>query len=124
MNNEFFFKVADQYEAFLVPMVKANKLAVVNFEKLVGFQMGALRGYAELGLERMKAASQINDPQSCQAFLNDQLQVAEVVGQKLLDDAKALADLGAGFKADLDALVKESAAILNKATKATVTKAA
>lgn len=124
MNNELFSKVAGQYEAFLAPMVKANRLAVSNYEKLVTFQMGALRSYVELGMERLKAAAQVSDLQGYQAFLNDQVQVAGVVRQKLLDDAKALADLGAGFKADFDTLVKESAATMNKAAKAAVGKAA
>jgi hypothetical protein len=41
------------------------------------------------------------------------VEVANNVRQRVMDDAKVLTELGTDFKADLDALAKESAEDLN-----------
>ena len=110
-----------QTENMIEPMVKANKLAVANFEKLVEFQMSAFQAYVDMGLEQLKAASQVNSPQSYQAYLSKQVETANVLRQKMLDDTKALVDLGSGFKDDFAKFaednVKEFAKVAPKATK-------
>ncbi len=102
--NEYFAKLG----TYTAPAVKANKLFVANLEKLAEFQLVALRSYTDLGLAQLKAAAEVSDAESLQAYLRGQVETANVVRQKLLDDAKALADLSAGFKAEFDKLVGET----------------
>ena len=93
-------------EAVVAPVVSANKLAVANLEKLTAFQFGVLRSYADLGVARLKAATDVTDADSLKAFSESSVEVAKELGAKVQADAKALADLLAGFKAEFDKLAK------------------
>lgn len=124
MANEF-ANVFAQFQSFQAPVAKANKLAVANFEKLVGFQFNAFRSYVDLSVEQLKAASEVNDSKSLQDFLAGRAEVANVVRQKVLDDAKALADLNAGFLAEFSKLAEENVAeVSDKVAKLNPVKAA
>ena len=89
------------------PLIKANKLWVTDLEKLIKFQLKMVQSHMEIGLNQLKAATEIENVKSLQSFLSGQLDAANVLRQKLMDDAKALVDLSTSFKADFDALVKE-----------------
>ncbi|MBK8181821.1 MAG: phasin family protein [Candidatus Competibacteraceae bacterium] len=110
MANEALTKMSEQYQNFLNPVIKANKLSAANLEALVNFQMNALQSYINLAMDRMKAAADINDPASLQTFLSSQAESISSLHQKFLGDTKALADLMAGFKAEFDKLIKDSIA--------------
>ena len=62
-------KMSEQYQNFLAPVIKANKLSATNLEALVNFQMNALQSYVDMAMNRMKSAADISDPASLQAFL-------------------------------------------------------
>lgn len=122
MSNEVFGKLFEQYEPVLAPVVKANKLAVANLEKLVNFQFEALRSYADLGLNQFKAAAEVSDVTSLQGFYASQVDAFNVLRKKVLDDAQALVDLSTGFKAEFDKLAKDS--VVEFAPKSAARKAA
>lgn len=109
MYNELFNNVLSQTPELPATVVKANKLAAANVEKLTAWQIEAVKPYVDLGLGRLKAATEITDPKSLQAFYNDQLEVARIVQEKLLNDSKALGELSANFKADFDQLIQGNA---------------
>lgn len=108
MANEALTKVSEQYQNFLNPVIKANKLSAANLEALVNFQMNSLQAYIDLAMSRMKAAADINDPASLQAFLTTQAESIANLHKKFMDDTKALGDLTARFKTEFDKLVQES----------------
>jgi phasin family protein len=108
MANEALTNISDQYQNLLNPVIKANKLSAANLEALVNFQMNALQSYIDLAMGRMKAAADISDPPSLQAFLTSQAEAITSLHRKFMDDTKALADLTARFKAEFDKLVQES----------------
>ncbi|MEI2772758.1 MAG: phasin family protein [Candidatus Competibacter sp.] len=108
MANEALTKISEQYQNFLNPVVKANKLSAANLEALVNFQMNALQSYIDLAMDRMKTAASINDPASMQTFLTSQAEAIASLHQKFLGDTKALADLIAGFKAEFDKLIQDT----------------
>lgn len=108
MSNEALTQMAEQYQSFLNPVIKANKLSAVNLEALVNFQMNTLQSYVDIAMARMKAAADINDPASLQAFLTGQVESIAGLQQKFMDDAKTLSDLMKQFKADFDKLVQDS----------------
>lgn len=124
MYEEMFSKNFPQVENFIEPAIKANKLAVDNFEKLVNFQMDAFQSYVDLGIEQMKAAAEINGPQAFQTYFSKQIETGNVLRQKILDDTKALVDLGNGFKEDFAKLAEANAKEFAKAAPKTVKKAA
>ncbi|HRF62152.1 MAG TPA: phasin family protein [Candidatus Competibacter sp.] len=108
MANEALTKISEQYQNFLNPVVKANKLSAANLEALVNFQMNALQSYIDLAMDRMKTAASISDPASMQTFLTSQAEAIASLHQKFLGDTKALADLIAGFKAEFDKLIQDT----------------
>ena len=84
------------------PWVKANKLFAENLEKMMKFQMNALKSYLDIGLNQMRAAAEITDMHSFQDFCKRQAQIAQTVQYKMLNDVKALSDMNAGFKSEMD----------------------
>jgi len=114
MTNDALAKMSEQYQNFLAPVIKANKLSATNLEALVNFQMNALQSYVDMAMNRMKSAADISDPASLQAFLTSQSESISSLNQKFMDDAKALADLTTRFKAEFDKLVQDSLAGIGK----------
>ena len=108
MTNDAMTNMSDQYQKFLAPVLKANKLAAANLETLVNFQMNALQAYVDMAINRMKAAADISDPATLQAFMTSQAEAIASLHRKLMDDSKVLADLTARFKAEFDKLVQDS----------------
>ncbi|MCB1715678.1 MAG: phasin family protein [Candidatus Competibacteraceae bacterium] len=125
MYEEMFTKNFAQAENFIEPIVKANKVALTNLEKLINFQMSAMQSYVDLGMEQLRAASEINGPQALQTYMSKQVETSNVLRQKLLDDTKALVDLGNGFKDEFAKLAEDNVKELVKAVpKAPAKKAA
>lgn len=114
MSNDTLSKMSEQYQNFLAPVIKANKLSATNLEALVNFQMSSLQSYVDVAMNRMRAAADISDPTSLQVFLTSQAEVISSLNQKVMDDAKALADLTTRFKADFDKLVQDTLATRGK----------
>ncbi len=108
MSIELFNDYVAKLGTYTAPAVKANKLFVASLEKLVELQLAALHTYTDLGLAQLKAAVEVSDADSLKAYLRGQVETASVVRQKLLDDAKALAELSVGYKAEFDKLVGEA----------------
>jgi phasin family protein len=118
MQKDMFSQAFENVNALPAPLVKANKLVVAEVEKLVNFQMGAARYYTEMMLNQMKAAAEVNDMKSLQAFLQGQTEVANVMRQRVMEDVKALTEMGNGIKADFDELAKDSVVELTPRAKA------
>ncbi|MBS1221461.1 MAG: phasin family protein [Proteobacteria bacterium] len=112
MTQDAMTKMSEQYQKFLAPVIKANKLAAANLETLVNFQMSALQSYVDMAINRMKVAADISDPASLQTFMTSQAEAIASLHRKLMDDSKVLADLTARFKAEFDKLVQESLAAI------------
>lgn len=113
MDNQPVSTVLEQYQSFLNPVVKANKLAVANLEKLMSFQVAAWRSYVDLGLDQLRATAEVNDPNSLQSFFSDQVKATDAVRQKWLDDTKAFVDLSTGFANEFGKLAQDNAVELN-----------
>lgn len=108
MPNDALAKIAEQYQSFLGPVTKANKLSASNLEALVNFQMSTLQSYVDIAITRIKAAADIDDPASLQTFLTGQVEVIASLQQKFADDSKTLGELMAKFKGDFEKLVQEN----------------
>lgn len=106
--NEMFANLSAPYQNLMGPALKANKLSAANLEALVNFQMNSLQSYVDMAMARMKAAADISDPASLQAFLTSQAETISSLNQKFMDDSKALGDLMGRFKTEFDKLVQES----------------
>lgn len=124
MYDEIFNKSFANTDQLVEPVVKANKLAVTNFEKLVSFQMNAMQTYVDMGLEQLKAAAEVNSPQTFQSFWSKQVEMSNVLRQKVLDDTKALVDLGNGMKDEFTKLAEDNVKEISQAAPKAASKAA
>lgn len=108
MFEEIFEKTNAQLNDLLAPAKKFNALVVDNFEKLAQFQLDAVRSYTDLGLEQLRAALEVSDAASLQAYVSNQQKVAETVGKKLTADAETLANLSKSFTVEVQKLAQEN----------------
>lgn len=104
--------VTAKSQALAAPVIQANQLSVANLEKLAAFQLSHLGAYTDLGLSRLKAAAEVADIDGLKAFAESSAEVAQGVGARLQDDAKALVELLAGFKIGYEKLAATALAEL------------
>lgn len=114
MTQDAMAKMSEQYQQFLAPVIKANKLSAANLETLVNFQMSALQSYVDMAINRMKAAADISDPASLQAFLTGQAEAIASLQRKFVEDAKILSELATRFKTEFDKLAQDSIKLITK----------
>ncbi|MDH3694203.1 MAG: phasin family protein [Gammaproteobacteria bacterium] len=91
MNDNQFFA---QSEKYLAPAIELNKLAIKNTEKLVKMQIANMQSYSKLGMDSWKAALEVKDADSFQAYAEKQREVMQDTAKKLTEDAKEVAELG------------------------------
>lgn len=84
------------------PLVKVNQSLATNLEKMLVFQVNALRASFDFGLNQMKAAAEIEDVKSLQDFYKCQSQIAQTLQWKMLSDARAIVEMTGHFKSALD----------------------
>jgi phasin family protein len=119
MANAPFINIFEQSQDVVAPIVKTNQAAVANLEKLVSFQFNALQSYVDLGMSRLKAAAEVSNPQDLQTFFQGQVEAANVLRQKSMEDAKALAEILTGIQAEFTAKAQDNVTeFSSKATKA------
>jgi phasin family protein len=103
---QLFNKTLETPQNLPEPVVKTNKLLVENMEKMMVFQMNAFKSYLNIGINQMRAAAEITDLQSLQDFCKRQAEIAQTVQHKLMSDTKAMSDMAARFKTEMDGLAK------------------
>ncbi|MCB1760078.1 MAG: phasin family protein [Gammaproteobacteria bacterium] len=108
MYQEIFSTYNTQAEKLIVPMQQLAKLSLSNYEKMAALQFEIAQSYVDLGIEQMNAILEVKDPESLQAFVSKQADVARNVGEKMIADAKAVAELGNEFNAETQKLARES----------------
>jgi phasin family protein len=108
MSSNLFTNPFEQSYPLLDTVARVNRLGVAELEKLVTLQMSTLASYVDFSLGQMKAASEISDPKSLQAFYTQQMEALNTLRQKVLDDSQALAKLAADFREEFAKLVEEN----------------
>lgn len=101
-----FSKALETPQVLPEPFTKINRLFVENIEKLLLFQMNALKSYLDISLNQMRAAAEITDMKSFQDFCKRQNEINQTVQYKLMRDGKALSDMTLRFKTEMDHLTQ------------------
>ena len=108
MNDNLLENLTTQATSFYGPMGKINALMVSNIEKVAEYQLGAVKSYAELAMKQWKQVAEIRDLESLKEFGSHQSEIATEISQKIVEDIKALGDMGMDFKAQVEDIVAES----------------
>ncbi len=106
MNQELLKLFSVQPEKIFAPVQQFAQLSLATSEKLLTMQLEIAQTYVHLGVSQLKALFEIKDAESLQAFVNSQADVAKNVGEKMMADAKAVANLGAEFNAETQKLTQ------------------
>jgi phasin family protein len=115
MKNEAIFEQAGQ---MMAPVRAMNEVAVEQAEKLVKLQANAFQNYSKLALDHWRNALKVNDAESMKEFASAHRAYVETVTEKATKDANAVMELGNDYVAEVQKILKDSAA------KAGVSKAA
>lgn len=97
-----------QAEKMFAPAQQFARLSLSNSEKLYALQLEIAQSYVDLGVEQLKAMIEVKDPESLQAFVTRQVDVARNVSEKMIADAQAVAELGSKINAETQQLARES----------------
>lgn len=99
---------SEQAKNLYAPMSKFNSLYVENMEKMTEFQLNSIKSYAELGLDQMKKASEVKDPESMRTYTAAQAETATALNKKIMEDAKTFSDMAMEFKGQVETLMEEA----------------
>jgi len=100
----------NDFNAFADPIKKLIELNKSQFEKLAAAQQEAAKNYMQLTEARIKAASSIKDPESLQAYVKEQAELAQSGFEKVVADSKSLFEDAKTFSEQVLNIVKESTA--------------
>lgn len=88
------------------PIFKANRLFIENLEKMLIFQMNSLKTYFDISINQLRAAAEITDLESLRDFYKRQVEIAQTMQCKLLNDARVMANMAVRFKTEMDNLAQ------------------
>ena len=108
MNKELFSTFTEETKKALVPVESFNRLVVDNAEKLVALQIASVQSYYALGFANLKALLEVHDAEAFKAYIGKHSEFVRSVNERLAGDAKAVAELGSDFNAEVKKLGEES----------------
>ncbi|MFG6138759.1 phasin family protein [Halomonas sp. B23F22_10] len=108
MQDKTFDAFNEQTRQFFEPMRKLNSLMLQNMERVSEYQMESLKRYSQMGTERLRDATEINDAESLRDFGTRQAEMMNALSQQMLEDARTLGEMSLKFKAELEQLYTES----------------
>ena len=110
MNDKIYESFADQTKLMFGPLMQINQTFVSQLEKITEFQIESIRSYSEIGLNRLKSAMEVKDLQTGQNFAKNEMEFITNINEKMIEDAKRLADIGNDFKVEFEELLKSNMA--------------
>ncbi len=108
MNKEIFSNFTEETKKALAPVEALNRLIVDNAEKMVALQIASVKSYYALGFANLKALLEVHDVEAFNAYIGKQNEFVKSVSERLAGDAKAVAELGSDFSAEVQKLGKDT----------------
>lgn len=115
MTNEIFEKFTAQAQTLFAPVQELNKLYIYNIEKLFEIQLNSARDYTEICLEQMRSASEITDQKALESFLSKQGETFKTIGEKVIADSQAVANIGTQFSTEAQKIAEKSVEVATNA---------
>lgn len=108
MQDKILDALNEQTRQLFEPVRKFNSLMLSNMEKLTQYQMESMKRYSQLGTERLRDASEVDDADDLRDFGTRQVEMINALSRQMLEDAQALSELSLQFKAELETLFAEA----------------
>jgi len=87
----------------------AGQLVVKNIEKMIEFQMGCAKVYADALLSNAREALEVTDAQSARSYFEKQPEVVRGIVQRMTKDSGEIMELGRTYADEAQALFTRSA---------------
>ncbi|MDZ7810121.1 MAG: phasin family protein [Arhodomonas sp.] len=84
----------DQFGQFGEPVRRLSEIAMEQAEKVAHHQLDSARVYVDLGLEQLRAASEVRDAKALQGYIDRQQDIGARFGRQVTDDLETLAGFG------------------------------
>lgn len=117
MNTELLNTLTQSTQPAVEAARELGRLNVKYLEQVAGLSLASLQAHTDLAVANLKAGAEVSDLESLKAYTVRQGELARVVGEKLAQDAKALAELSTQYGA-------EAGKLLNQGTETVAKKAA
>lgn len=96
------------FESYLAPVKAINELTIKNLEKVVNHQVKSFKDNAKIGVDSLKAASEIKDVEGWKSYLSSQLDIARSSSETLVSDARAFAELGQEYSNEVRGIIESA----------------
>lgn len=90
------------------PMRKINSLMLNNMEKMTQYQLEAMKRYSQMGTERLRSASDVEDAEGLRDFGAQQAAMMNELSQQMQEDARVMSEMSLEFKAEMEKLFGEA----------------
>ncbi|KPQ24148.1 phasin family protein [Halomonas sp. HL-93] len=90
------------------PMRKINSLMLNNMEKMTQYQLEAMKRYSQMGTERIRNATDVQDAESLRDFGTQQAAMMNELSQQMQEDARVMSEMSLEFKAEMEKLFGEA----------------
>ncbi|MDR5875659.1 phasin family protein [Halomonas sp. CUBES01] len=90
------------------PMRKINSLMLNNMEKMTQYQLEAMKRYSQMGTERIRSATDVEDAESLRDFGAQQAAMMNELSQQMQEDARVMSEMSLEFKAEMEKLFGEA----------------
>lgn len=104
------------------PMRKVNSLMLNNMEKMTQYQLEAMKRYSQMGTDRMRSASEIDDADDLREFAAKQAEMLNELSQQMQEDAKTMGEMSMEFKTEMEKLFSEATQQMNDQVKTAAAK--
>ena len=82
-----------QTKQMFEPMRKINSLMLNNMEKMTQYQLEAMKRYSQMGTERIRSATEIQDAESLRDFGTKQAEMMNELSQQMQEDARVMSEM-------------------------------
>lgn len=121
MYTELFGSVNKQLEDVAAPIRAAQSAFVEHIASLTEFNVNALRGYSELGINHLRSVQGLDNPQS---LIDSQGELLKTVGERLSQDLGMLSKMQQDYVQQVQGLTAQTAKTVEAKSEKTVRKAA
>ena len=96
-------------------MAGTHRMTGTRLTEMISFQMGALQGYLDLALTRMRAVIEVRRIEDLPGFYLDQLEAAGTLQHMMIDHARTLTQIAMGMQNSRN-LAGQNAALLQQSS--------
>ncbi|TVP49288.1 MAG: phasin family protein [Halomonas sp.] len=107
-----------QTKQMFEPMRKINSLMLNNMEKMTHYQLEAMKRYSQMGTERMRSATEIQDAESLRDFGTKQAEMMNELSQQMQEDARVMSEMSLQFKSEMEKMFSEAGQQMSEQAKA------